>query len=425
MEVNVGDQNNRLIDVEQDIDRLQLYNRTANEFVGQRLTKLGNRVQATEEDLRSTQGRVDAVGDTMKAMTLTLRGITETQEQIQRGWGGMLERLEHLPRNITNAVDTWASIHMRGNQAETQTVTEDQLHGTTSTWFGSITMPSQLPERHTPPRPTASQHTMSTDSSPNKLFRDYVHSAEYGQEVLQDGEISQQSMPEGLRESTAGLSEQSGSGPSVKEDVVSMEAEELPPPTAGQSDPNRATLLVENEELMQEVVREPVEGGEVMKEDEVSKEGETLPQTVGQSQQSGTQSSLEPMNVNIGVSPPCPVEAVASTSVATHAEAGEVGEGEQSAAGVGPTAPPLSSTNVSVGSSFNPAPPVTFSPTIIPPTPTSSVIATGNTLEIPHRSLGWRSPSSASPPLTRSRSRSRTPIPPSARPLNEKQVRKR
>ena len=406
MEVNIGDHNNRLIDVEQDIDWLQSDHRTANEFVGQRLTKLGNRVQATEEDLRatqedvrSTQGRVDTVEDTMMAMTLTLRGITETQEQIQRGWGGMLERLEHLPRSITNAVDTWASINMRRIQAETQTVTEHQLHGpSTKTWFGSITMPSQLPMRQTPPRPTASQHTMSTEASPNKLFQDYVHSSEYGQEVLQDSEISLQSMPEGLRESTVGLSDQSGSGPSVAEDVVSMEVEELPL-MAGQSNPNRAALSVENEGSMQEIVREPVEGGDVSKEDEVSKEGETLSR---QPEESRTQSSLDPMDVNIGISTPCPEETVTSTLAATHAEAGgEVGEGEQSAAGLVPTAP-LVSNNVSIGSSFTTAPPMPFSPTIIPPTPTSSVNATGNALEIPHRSSGWRLPSSSTPPLTRS-----------------------
>jgi chromosome segregation ATPase len=154
MEVNVGDHSNRLIDVEQDIDRLQSDTRTANEFVGQRLAKLGNRVQATEEtvqatqeDLRSTQGRIDKVEDTMKAMTLTLQGIRDTHQQIQSGWGGMLDRLENLPRSITNAVDTWVSINLRRNQAAaTQTVTEAQLHGPTTDaggtiedmWFGKI-----------------------------------------------------------------------------------------------------------------------------------------------------------------------------------------------------------------------------------------------------------------------------------------------
>ena len=124
MEVNVGDHSNRLIDIKQDIDRLQSDTRTANEFVGQSLAKLGNRVQAMEEtvratqdDLQSTQGWVDTVEDTMKAMTLTLRGITDTHKQTQSGWGGMLDHLENLPGSITNMVNTWAPINLRRNQA--------------------------------------------------------------------------------------------------------------------------------------------------------------------------------------------------------------------------------------------------------------------------------------------------------------------
>jgi hypothetical protein len=92
MEVNVGDHSNRLIDVEQDIDRLQSDSRTTQEFVGQWLAKLGNKVQATQDDLQTTQSRVQDLEDSMKATTETLRGLMETNDMIQRGWVGILNR---------------------------------------------------------------------------------------------------------------------------------------------------------------------------------------------------------------------------------------------------------------------------------------------------------------------------------------------
>jgi hypothetical protein len=75
---------------------------------------------------------------------------------------------------------SWPSINMRGNQTgSSQAGPEAELRGdTTHTWFGSIVMGSQLTDRHTPPRPSTSQHTTSTDNSPDKFFRDYCQQSE-------------------------------------------------------------------------------------------------------------------------------------------------------------------------------------------------------------------------------------------------------
>lgn len=466
MEMNVGDHSTRLIDVEQDVDRLQSENRTTSEFVSQKLSSLSNNVQSTQDDLRRTQSRLELTEQTMIAMGDTLRGLTAQNEQIQTGWVGILQEMRNLPLSISNSIDTWASINLRGNQPGTRVVTEAQLHGpTTKMWFGDITTQSQPTDRHTPPRPIPpSQHTMSTDPSPNKFFHEYCQSSEYGQDVFQDVDMAKGSSQERVRDSVEGRV-------SRMEEDVSKEGEVLPA-MAGLSELSRPEASEQNQESMQEGATESVEGREVST-GEVSNEGEQLSVTGGQSAQGmaepttannvseageddlpptagplaedmqedmqegvskaaeessptagqlvqrGAESSVEPIDANIGVSPLHGVQSILSPSTATDAVAGEVGEGEQLAAVPIPTAPP-------VGSSFNTAPMTPASPTVIPPTPTSSVHATGSSLVVPLRSSGWRSPSSSSPPLTRSRSRSRTPLPFSAEPGNEKQqVRKK
>ena len=385
MEVNVGDHSNRLIDVEEDIDRLQSDSKTGHEFLGQKLLKLGDIVQSNREDIQSTQSRVHNLEDTMTATTDTLRGLTETNERIQRGWDSILDRLENLPTSITNAVDTWASINMRSNEAATRVVTGAQLHGrTTSTWFGDIRTSSQLTDRHTPPPPVPTQQTTSTDPSPDKFFKEYCRQSEDGHDVFQDVVMTQESAQE--------------------HDNVSAEGREV-------------------------------------SVDDTSRQ-EMLAPRMGQSDERNTEPLVDPIGMvttsdaNIAHSTSGPMEAIVTTVdtttvAATNVDAGEMSQEERSSTAFVPTTA-LVARNPSISSSTSSTPPIPISPNVIPPTPTSSVHVlqsdhpaedalhhssdighlTASSLDVPRRSPRWPSPSSASPPLTRSRSRSRTPLPP-------------
>jgi len=160
----------RLMEVEQDVDRAASDGKVQGEFLAQQLAKVEVQAQSAYQQSAATQARVDGLSQQTHAITETMRSFNENATRTSEFLGGLMTCLERMRFDIGNSIDTWGSIRFGAIPGAPTTVQGDQPHQPDLPWptvepvkFPIPAAPMEIAT--TPPPP---HNISSTESSPSK-----------------------------------------------------------------------------------------------------------------------------------------------------------------------------------------------------------------------------------------------------------------